>query len=140
VDNTDNSGTDEAAFADQVIELVNTERTASGLQPLTTNELLRQAAQDYAQRMADLGFFSHTDPYTGQQPWDRAKAAGYSWSYIGENIAAGQRSPQEVMNSWMNSPGHRENILSPNVTEIGVGVYKGGSVGMYWVQLFGHPG
>lgn len=138
---TDNGTTSvDPTFAAQVIELVNAERAANGLDALTANDLLAKAAQDYAQRMADMGFFAHQDPYTGEMPWDRAADAGYVYSYLGENIAVGQHTPQEVTDAWMNSPEHRANILSPNYTEIGVGVYEGGSIGIHWVQLFGKPG
>ncbi len=73
--------------------------------------------------MADRDFFAHCDLDTGTSPWDRMTAAGYQWSYAGENIAAGYGTPQEAMTGWMNSSGHRANILSTNFREIGLGYY-----------------
>jgi uncharacterized protein YkwD len=81
-------------------------------------------------------FYSHTSP-DGSQPWDRAAAAGSRRRTIGENIACGQRSPAEVVEGWMNSPGHRANILKPDFTHIGIGFAGGGQMGTYWTQLFG---
>lgn len=124
----------------QVIERVNAERAGQGLNPLVSNNLLAQAAAGHAERMAELGFFDHIDPYNQTAPWDRAEAVGYDYVCIAENIAAGQPTPEMVMDGWMKSPGHRANILSPDVTEIGVAIYEGGSYGIYWVQLFGNPG
>jgi uncharacterized protein YkwD len=85
--------------------------------------------------MHDKKYFDHNSPTYGS-PFDQMKQFGYSYSYAGENIAMGQRSPQEVMKAWMNSAGHRANILSPNFTEIGIGYYSDGN---YWVQQFGKP-
>ncbi len=85
--------------------------------------------------MIDRNFFAHNTP-DGQTPFDRMKAAGISYSSAGENIAAGQYSPQNVMDSWMNSPGHRKNILNPDFEYIGVGLARGGSYGIYWAQEF----
>jgi len=86
--------------------------------------------------MAVRAFYSHTSP-EGTQPWDRAAAAGARHRSIGENIACGQRSPAEVVDGWMNSPGHRANILKPDFTHIGIGFAGGGPAGTYWTQLFG---
>ena len=85
--------------------------------------------------MIDRNFFAHNTP-DGQTPFDRMKAAGISYSSAGENIAAGQSSPQNVMDSWMNSPGHRKNILNRDFEYIGVGLARGGSYGIYWAQEF----
>ena len=85
--------------------------------------------------MAVNRYFSHQSPTYGS-PFDMLKKFGVSYRSAGENIAAGQRTPQEVMNAWMNSSGHRANILNKNYTELGVGYYKGGSYGHYWVQTF----
>lgn len=128
------------SFGSQVIDLVNVERQAEGLGLLVGNDLLTEAAQKYAQKMADEGFFAHQDPNTGQMPWDRATAVGYQWTMIGENIAEGQTSPEMVMEGWMNSKGHRENILRPEFKEIGIGIYRDLLGRIYWVQLFGTPG
>ncbi len=127
------------AVQEEVLRLVNRERSNAGLPPLVFHALLQQSAQQYAEYMADEGFFSHRDP-SGDASLDRIRATGYldppcdcSWTYLtGENLGHGQDSPAEVMEGWMNSPGHRANILNPGFTEIGVGVFDG-----YWVQNFG---
>lgn len=128
-----------AGFADQVIELVNTARADNGLPPFAKSDVLMQMADAYATRMADRNFCSHVDPDTGLTAFDRAIEYGYQYSLLGENIAAGQTTPKAVMDGWMNSPGHRANILSADLTEIGVGVHEGGSLGIYWCQEFGTP-
>jgi uncharacterized protein YkwD len=125
--------------ADQVIEQVNAIRQDNGLGPLVKNDLLTQAAEEYAARMADLGFFSHTDPETGSMPWDRADDVGYKYLLIAENLAAGQATVDQIVNGWMNSPTHRANILLPGISETGVAVHNGGPLGAYWVQMFAVP-
>jgi len=125
--------------ADQVIEQVNAIRQDNGLGSLVKNDLLTAACEAYAQRMADLGFFSHTDAETGSLPWDRATQAGYEYLLIAENLAAGQASVDQIVNGWMGSPSHRMNILLPGVSETGVAVYNGGPLGAYWVQMFAAP-
>ena len=120
----------------QVVDLTNRERTRHGLPPLTVDPRLTAAAQAHSSDMIARAFYSHTSP-DGSQPWDRAAAAGASRRSIGENIACGQRSPAEVVEGWMNSPGHRANILKPDFTHIGIGFAGGGSAGTYWTQLFG---
>lgn len=122
--------------ADEVVGLTNRERTRAGLPPLGVDPLLARAAQAYSTDMAVRAFYSHTSP-EGTQPWDRAAAAGSTRRSIGENIACGQRSAAEVVEGWMNSPGHRANILKPGFTHIGIGFAGGGPAGTYWTQLFG---
>lgn len=120
-----------------VINLTNDERQKAGRPPLTSHPSLMQAAQSYAEVLASGDCFDHT---CGPVPdlRDRVEQAGYtSWIALGENIAAGAKTPEAVMNVWMNSAGHRDNILNPNYKEIGVGVASGGRYGMYWVQVFG---
>ncbi|MET9573972.1 CAP domain-containing protein [Streptomyces massasporeus] len=119
-----------------VIDLTNRERTRHGLPPLSADPLLTTAAQAHSADMVARAFYAHTAP-DGGQPWDRAAAAGSTRRSIGENIACGQRSPADVVEGWMNSPGHRANILKPGFTHIGVGFAGGGRAGMYWTQLFG---
>ncbi|MFE1314691.1 sigma-70 family RNA polymerase sigma factor [Streptomyces sp. NPDC058755] len=119
----------------QVVALVNKERAAAGCGPLTENAQLEKAAQAHSDDMAARNFFDHTNP-DGADPGQRITAAGYRWSTYGENIAKGQQTPQSVMDSWMNSPGHRANILNCSFKEIGVGVHKG-SGGPWWTQDFG---
>jgi hypothetical protein len=109
-------------YVQQVVELVNQERWDNGqLPPLKSNPLLGHAATSHSTSMAVRNFFAHCDVDTKTSPWDRLRAAGYGFRAAGENIAAGQRDPADVMNAWMNSSGHRRNILSTNFREIGVG-------------------
>lgn len=122
-------------YVKQVVNLVNQERSKAGLKPLTINSTLTKSAQAKAQDMHDKKYFDHNSPTYGS-PFQMMSKFGYKYSYAGENIAMGQKTPSEVMNAWMNSQGHRANILSPNFTEIGVGYTKDGS---YWVQQFGKP-
>ncbi|RPF30717.1 CAP domain-containing protein [Streptomyces sp. TLI_185] len=127
---------DLARTAAEVVDLTNGERAGAGLPPLATDPLLTTAAQAHSADMVARVFYSHTSP-DGSRPWDRAAAAGARRHSIGENIACGQRSPAEVVDGWMNSPGHRANILKPDFTHIGIGFAGGGPAGMYWTQLFG---
>lgn len=122
-------------YEKKVVELTNKERIERGLQPLKVAVNLSKMADVKAQDMRDHHYFSHTSPTYGS-PFDMMDQFGISYSYAGENIAAGQRTPQEVVNAWMNSPGHRRNILSSHYTYIGVGYTDGGSYGSYWVQEF----
>ncbi|MFD0313036.1 CAP domain-containing protein [Streptomyces flavalbus] len=122
--------------AGRVVDLTNAERSRAGLRPLTVDPLLTAAAQAHSADMVARDFYSHTSP-DGSHPWDRAAAAGSPRRTIGENIACGQRSPTEVVTGWMNSPGHRANILKPAFTHIGIGFAGGGRAGTYWTQLFG---
>ncbi len=119
----------------QVVALVNKERAAAGCGPVTEDPQLDEAAQGHSDDMAARGFFDHTNP-DGDGPGERITAAGYRWSTYGENIAKGQQTPQAVMGSWMNSPGHRANILNCAFKNIGVGVHDG-SGGPWWTQAFG---
>ncbi|MEU8542012.1 sigma-70 family RNA polymerase sigma factor [Streptomyces sp. NPDC048717] len=128
------SGSGSSSTSQQVIALVNTERSRAGCGPLTGNALLTRAAQGQSDDMAARDFFDHTNP-DGDGPGERVTAAGYQWSTYGENIAKGQRTPAEVMEAWMNSPGHRANILNCDFREIGIGLRTAG--GPYWTQVFG---
>jgi uncharacterized YkwD family protein/spore coat assembly protein SafA len=116
----------------QVQQLVNQERSKQGLKPLEMDWELQRTARTKACDMAQKGYFSHTSPTYGS-PFDMMKQFGISYKTAGENIAQGQRTPQEVMQSWMNSTGHRENILKPDFTHIGVGYCQQGN---HWVQMF----
>ncbi|MEU7278769.1 sigma-70 family RNA polymerase sigma factor [Streptomyces sp. NPDC045431] len=122
-------------FAQQVTELVNRERAKSGCAPVTMNDRLATAAQRHSEDMAARDYFDHTSP-DGSGPGERVSAAGYAWSTYGENIARGQQSPASVVDSWMNSPGHRANILNCAFKEIGMGIHSG-SGGPWWTQVFG---
>lgn len=128
---------DTSTFARQVMDLVNIERSKEGLSALTGNMLLERSATKHAQDMRTNTYFDHT-ALDGRSPTQRIKAEGYPNPscacriYYGENIARGQTTPAQVVRDWMNSEGHRKNILSPNFTEIGIGIS-----GTYWVQNFG---
>ncbi|GGJ12303.1 CAP domain-containing protein [Paenibacillus hunanensis] len=121
---------DTSAFVAQVVELVNQERSKAGLQALTVDTALQTMAGDKAIDMYTNNYFSHTSPTYGS-PFDMMKTYKISFRAAGENIAKGQTSPAQVMNSWMNSAGHKANILSKNYTHIGVGYTNG-----VWVQEF----
>jgi uncharacterized protein YkwD len=123
----------------QVLDLVNQERRNAGLNPVTYNSLLESQADQYACELIHYGFFDHVNPVTGSTLGDRAKEFGYEFAMVGENLAAGQRTPAEAVRDWMDSPGHRRNILEPEFTELGVGIRIGGQYGFYWVQEFGKP-
>lgn len=109
-------------WGQDVVELVNQERWDNGeLPPLKRCDLLDSSSSLHSTNMGERDFFAHCDPDTMTEPWDRMVSAGYSWSYAGENIAAGQTSPTAVMATWMGSSGHRGNILSEDFRELGVG-------------------
>jgi uncharacterized protein YkwD len=119
--------------ATQVVALVNDERAQAGCKPLTEESHLTKAAQDYSDDMSARNFFAHTNP-EGVTFDQRIKIAGYSKPGA-ENIAKGQTSAAQVMDAWMNSEGHRANILNCSLTKIGVGVT---TKGWYWTQDFGY--
>ncbi|MGG4479635.1 CAP domain-containing protein [Paenibacillus xylanilyticus] len=130
--NTSNSGNEstQSDFAAQVVKLVNAERAKAGLSALASDALLDKVALAKAKDMSNNNYFDHQSPTYGS-PFDMMKQFGVTYSYAGENIAKGQKTPQEVVTAWMNSEGHRANILSKNFTQIGVGYYNG-----YWAQEF----
>lgn len=118
-------------FEQEVVKLTNNERAKYGLQPLKIDLKLSEVARTKSSDMKKNGYFSHTSPTYGS-PFDMMKQFGVQYRAAGENIAKGQRSPQEVVNAWMNSEGHRKNILNSNFTHIGVGHVEGN----YWTQMF----
>ena len=124
----------------QVVTLTNAERAKAGCGPLSVNATLTAVAQAHSQDMATNDYFDHNSQ-DGRTPFDRMTAAGYRYSTAAENIAAGQRTPQDVMTAWMNSPGHRANILNCALKEIGVGYATDSAsrYGVYWTQDFGTP-
>jgi uncharacterized protein YkwD len=138
------------AFETEVVDRVNQARAQgascggqpfAAASPLVMEARLRCAARVHSLDMATRGFFDHQNP-DGESPFDRMERAGYSFFAAGENIAAGQTSPQQVVDGWLQSPGHCMNIMSPDFTEIGVG-YVSAPEGMlphYWTQVFGRPG
>ncbi|MFF7130114.1 CAP domain-containing protein [Streptomyces sp. NPDC016566] len=117
----------------RIVALVNAERSKAGCSALTLNSTLTKAAQAHSQDMAAHQNMSHTGS-DGSSPGDRITSAGYSWSAYGENVAYGYSTPEQVMAGWMNSPGHRANILNCSFKEIGVGLAQPNS---YWTQDFG---
>lgn len=121
--------------ADQVLELVNQERAKQGLKALTLSDELTNVATIKAKDMRDNNYFDHTSPTYGS-PFEMMRQFGVQYSSAGENIAAGQKTAQEVMNAWMNSSGHRANILNKDYEQLGVGYIQGGNYGTYWVQMF----
>ncbi|MFE4532056.1 CAP domain-containing protein [Streptomyces anulatus] len=124
----------DASARTEVLALVNQERAKVGCSPLSTSAPLTSLAQNFSEDMAARGFFDHTDP-DGDTPWDRAAQAGVQ-GLGAENIARGQADAQAVMEGWMNSEGHRANILNCDYKTIGIGVHEG-SGGPWWVQNFG---
>ncbi|MEU7137945.1 CAP domain-containing protein [Nocardia sp. NPDC046473] len=123
------------SVADEVVSLTNNERAKAGCAPLKAESHLTQAAQGHSEDMAAGGFMDHNS--SKGDPGDRISAAGYHAQTWAENIAAGQRSASEVLNSWMNSAGHRANILNCGLKDIGVGYAKAGNGTAYWTQDFG---
>lgn len=126
------SNTSLSSYASEVLRLVNVERAKAGLPALTTNSTLTTAANKRAQEIKQT--FSHTRP-NGTSCFTVLGEYGVSYRTAGENIAYGQKTPQEVVNGWMNSPGHRANILKSSFGKVGIGVYQSGGV-YYWTQLF----
>ncbi len=125
-------------LAQQVFELTNEERANEGIEPLVWNDKLAQAGADHCQDMIDRNYFAHNSP-DGLTPGARATIAGYSWLWVGENIAKGYPTAEEVMEGWMNSPDHKDNILRPQFKEIGIAVRFDAMGIAYWAQEFGTP-
>ena len=120
------------SFEDEVVRLVNVERSKRGLRELEQDWELSRVARIKSQDMHDKRYFSHTSPTYGS-PFDMMKSFGIKYRSAGENIARGQAMPQAVVNAWMNSSGHRANILNASFTHIGVGYVADGK---YWTQMF----
>ncbi|WP_053365161.1 CAP domain-containing protein [Bacillus sp. FJAT-27245] len=121
-----------SAYEQQVVTLTNQERAKAGLAALKADANLSKMAREKSRDMSANGYFDHNSPTYGS-PFDMMKKYGITYSSAGENIAMGQRTPQEVVTAWMNSEGHRKNILNPNFTHIGVGYIAQGN---YWTQEF----
>lgn len=124
-----------------LVDLTNENRTADSLGTLTRSDLLDQAAQLKAEDMAKEGYFAHDSP-AGLSPWHWFREVGYDYTYAGENLAVRFADSGDVVDAWMNSPGHRANILGSEYTEIGIGTAEGmykGSPTVFVVQLFGTP-
>ncbi|MFT4416158.1 CAP domain-containing protein [Fredinandcohnia humi] len=129
---TNQGATGISQFERQVIDLTNTQRKNNGLPALQADTSLSNVARTKSNDMRQKNYFSHTSPTYGS-PFDMMRDFGVSYKTAGENIAKGQTTPQQVVNAWMNSEGHRKNILNPNFTHIGVGHDPNGN---YWTQMF----
>ena len=127
-----NSSIDQAAFERKVAELTNKERVANGLAPLTFDSSLSNVARIKSNDMFKNNYFSHTSPTYGS-PFDMMRQYGITYYSAAENIAMGQRTPEQVVQGWMNSPGHKANILNGRLTHIGVGLSDDD---FYWTQMF----
>ncbi|QDI93091.1 hypothetical protein EPH95_09745 [Salicibibacter halophilus] len=120
----------------EVVDLTNEEREAHGLSPLELDTDLAEVATAKSDDMRENDYFSHQSPVYGS-PFDMMEEYGVDFTVAGENIAMGQQSPEQVVNGWMESEGHRENILREDFTHIGVGhVDQDGIGGGYWTQMF----
>jgi uncharacterized YkwD family protein len=124
-----------SAYQQEVLNIVNKERAAKGLSALKFNAELSKVATTKSQDMIDKNYFAHNSPTYGS-PFDMMKKFGITYKSAGENIAMGQKTPQEVMTAWMNSEGHRKNILNSSFTEIGIGIAKDKNGRLYWTQMF----
>ncbi|HMM43739.1 MAG TPA: CAP domain-containing protein [Thermomicrobiales bacterium] len=127
------------ATESEVLRLLNVERQAAGLAPLSNSRKLNVASYCHSLDMATNGFFSRTDS-DGSSPVQRIRAAGYTgWTAVAENIAVGYPSVAAVVNGWMNSSGHRANILNGSLTQVGIGLFETSSgYGLYWSTDFGN--
>ena len=126
-------GSSSSDYVSEVVRLVNIERTERGLSALTMDTTLNAAAAERAKEI--VVNFAHERP-DGSSCFTILREYGVSYRAAAENIAGGQSTPEAVVNSWMNSPGHRANILNSSLRKIGVGYARGGQYGTYWVQLF----
>ncbi|MDF2531033.1 MAG: hypothetical protein K0Q65_614 [Clostridia bacterium] len=126
------------ALESEVVRLVNIERSKQGLQPLKENWELSRVARYKSADMASKNYFAHESPTYGS-PFRMMESFGIKYSSAGENIAYGQKTPQQVMTAWMNSPGHRSNIMSPSFSQIGVGYATNKNGVPYWTQMFIRP-
>ena len=125
---------------DDVIRITNQKRRKRGLDPLTGDDLLHKAAQGHADEMDAMGRYLGHDSADGRDPGDRIDEVNYDWRTYRENVASGQKTAKEVVKAWMKSPGHRKNILSDDISEIGVGFAVDDQSGSaYWVQKFADP-
>lgn len=127
------------ALRAEVLRLVNQARQQVGHDPLQWDPILEAQADAYACEMIHYDFFAHDNPVTGSTLSDRTDQFGYEYVWVGENLAAGQQTPQQVVDAWLDSPCHRKNLLHPAFRELGIGIREGGSYGIYWVQEFGRP-
>jgi uncharacterized protein YkwD len=144
----------------RLLAAVNRERARRGRPPLAADPRLAAAAAAHSRAMAERGFFDHCDPDTGSLPWRRVEDAGYLWRAVGENVAAGRGEPGEVLDQWLDSRGHRDNLLSRDFVAAGIGYAsdpddrfgvrldrdgdcapdrRGGPYRHYWTMVFAAP-
>ncbi|MCY1139725.1 CAP domain-containing protein [Actinoplanes sp. Pm04-4] len=135
---SDVSRSPSAPMQQRVLRLINQNRRHGGCRPFTLDRRLIEAANEHAADMARRDYFAHKSP-NGEGAGDRVEEAGYRWKRYGENIARGADSAYEVVNGWMNSPSHRENILDCRLHEMGVGLAISRDRTPYWVQDFATP-
>jgi uncharacterized protein YkwD len=129
-----------SAEAQEMVTLTNAERNRSGLALFTASPRLMQAAQIHAEQMVAVGQMAHVLPGARYpEPEDRLAAVGYHWQAFAENVAYGQSNPAAAVSSWMNSSGHRANILNSTLIELGTGFARDASGRPYYVQVFGRP-
>ena len=126
-------------LAEQLFRLINMERTLEDLEPLAWDEQLAKVATGYACRIVEGKFFGHVDPETWTGPDDRLTSAGYEFLIMGENLALGQPTALEVLDDWMESPAHRDNLLSREWTHVAIGVRTDQDGVPYWVLEFATP-
>ncbi len=130
-----NTNTSVSSYEQKVVELVNVERQKAGLSALKLDSSMANVARMKSKDMADNNYFAHQSPTYGSAG-DMLSKFGIKWSAWGENIASGQKTPEAVVTAWMNSPGHRANILSTNFGRIGVGYVTNSNGTPYWTQMF----
>lgn len=128
-----------APVEQEVIDIINGERSRQGLPPLTPDPRLADAAASHSIDMAGGDFLAHRGS-DGSGPDERVAREGYRWRYVAENIGCGQDTPRRIVASWMSSAGHRENMLSADAVDIGVALAtrRGGGCGIFWTALFAH--
>lgn len=134
-DNNESVSSSNLTYEQKVVELVNVERQKAGLPALKMDSAISNVARAKSKDMASNNYFAHQSPTYGSAG-DMLRQFGISWSAWGENIASGQRTPEIVVNAWMNSSGHRANILSSNFSKIGVGYVTNSNGTPYWTQIF----
>lgn len=124
-------------FRADLLAGLNAERQKRGLEPMTVSETLNQLADYHTTRMIEGDFFSHVDPYDRSNVGTRAAKFNYPFVHVGENLAAGQRTADQVLADWLASPAHRTIILDPDFTEVGSAVLDGGRFARYWTLELG---
>jgi len=122
----------------RLILLMNQYRIKVGLRPLKPSRILGEVARSHSREMSARNFFSHTNP-AGWGPKERLERAGFAWKAFGENIGCGQDSPEKILLTWMNSSDHRDTILDPGYSQVGIGLVRGGECRIYWTALFASP-